>query len=217
MTDQMPAAGVFWDDFYERFSWNGEGPVNRLLIAEISGVEPGTALDLGCSEGSDCRWLAAQGWQVTGVDASLTVVERARELARRAGLAERASFERYDLSEEFPPGQFHLVTASLLHNPVARPGDRERILANAAWAVEPGGHLLVISHWKMPDWHQGLPSYDHPVNLTIQSPEENRAALALDDRWEILRDELVSTELTSQNGEPGLRQDHLVHAVRREQ
>ena len=215
MANAMPTAREFWDDFYDTFSWDGKGPVNRLLVEEMGGLEPATALDLGCSEGSDCLWLASQGWQVLGVDASQTVVDRARALAARAGLADRASFERHDLSESFPSGQFHLVTASFLHNPVARPGDRERILARAADTVTLEGHLLVISHWKMPDWHQKLPSYDHPVNLTIQSPEENRAALALDGSWEVLRDEIVDTEMTGPEGTFGLRQDHLIHAVRR--
>ena len=215
MADAMPTAREFWDGFYNTFSWNGEGPVNRLLVREVDGLEPATALDLGCSEGSDCLWLASQGWKVVGVDASQTVVDRAGELAARAGLADRASFERHDLSESFPSGQFQLVTASFLHNPVARPGDRERILAAATDSVTPEGHLLVISHWKMPDWHRGLPVYDHPVNLTIQSPEENRAALALDESWQVLRDELVDTEMTGPDGMIGLRQDHLIHAVRR--
>jgi Thiopurine S-methyltransferase (TPMT) len=35
------------------------------LVAELEGVAPGRALDVGCGEGADAIWLAGQDWQVS--------------------------------------------------------------------------------------------------------------------------------------------------------
>ncbi len=215
MTNPMPSAPQFWDGFYADHTHAERGPVNRNLIAEVDGLEPGTALDLGCGEGADAIWLAEQGWRVLAVDASRTALERARVHAARLGLDERIDFVPHDLGSDFPTGEFDLVSAQFLHLPVAAPGEREQILHRAAQAVAPGGHLLVVSHWGVPPWHQGMPAIDHPVNLTLQSPEQNLAALQLaEGEWEIVRDELDTIELTGPEGEPGARQDHVLHVRR---
>ncbi|MFT3862294.1 SAM-dependent methyltransferase [Micropruina sp.] len=215
MTNPMPSAPQFWDGFYAGHTHAERGPVGRHLIAEVSGLEPGTALDLGCGEGADAIWLAEQGWTVRAVDASRTALARARAHAVRLGLGERIDFAQHDLGSDFPAGEFDLVSAQFLHSPVAAPDERERILRRAGQAVTPGGHLLVVSHWGVPPWHQGLPAVDHPVNLALQSPEQNRAALQLaDGQWEIVRDELDTIELTGPEGQPGARQDHVLHVRR---
>lgn len=41
----------------------------------------GTVLDLACGSGRHLRWLAAQGWQVTGVDRDAEAVQPLREMA----------------------------------------------------------------------------------------------------------------------------------------
>ncbi|MFT4296170.1 MAG: class I SAM-dependent methyltransferase [Micropruina sp.] len=215
MSNPMPSAPEFWDGFYADHTHAERGPVNRNLIAEVDGLEPGGALDLGCGEGADVLWLAERGWTVLGVDASATALDRARAHAERLGLAGRVTFAQHDLATSFPAGEFDLVSAQFLHSPVAAPGERERILNRAAAAVAPGGHLLVVSHWGVPPWHQGMPPVDHPVNLTLQSPEQNRAALQLaDGRWQTVRDELDVVELTGPDGQPGTREDHVLHVRR---
>lgn len=214
MTNPMPGARRFWDGFYADHTWSEHGPVNRHLVAELDGVEAGTALDLGCGEGADAIWLAEHGWRVTAVDVSGTALERGRAHAERLGLADRIAFERHDLGEDFPDGLFDLVSAQFLHSPVAQPGERERILHRATRSVRPGGCLLVVSHWGVPPWHRGMPDPGHPLNLALQSPEENRAALRLDEGWEIVRDEVVGIEMTGPDGEPGTREDHVLHVRR---
>ncbi|MBY0687609.1 class I SAM-dependent methyltransferase [Microbacterium marinilacus] len=211
----MPTAPVFWDGFYAEHTRAEQGPVNRILITETEGLTPGTALDLGCAEGADAIWLAQHGWDVLGIDASQIAVERAQAHAERIGHGERVRFAQHDLATDFPSGRFSLVSAQFLHSPVAVPGERERILRHAAEAVAPGGHLLVVSHWSVPSWHPAMPDPGHPVNLTVQSPEENLVALQLaDEEWEIVRDELDRIELTSPEGRPGVREDHVLHLRR---
>jgi len=213
----MPSAPAFWDGFYAEHTHAGTGPVNRILIAEVDGLTPGTALDLGCAEGADAIWLAGRGWDVLGVDASRLAVERAHAHAERLGPGRRVRFVQHDLGTDFPPGRFDLVSAQFLHSPVAIPGERERILRRAAAAVAPGGHLLVASHWSVPSWHPAMPDPGHPVNLTLQSPAENLAALRLaKGEWAIVRDELSQIELVGPEGQAGLREDHVLHLRRLE-
>ena len=71
-----------WDERYRgRGSEVWSGRPNGVLLAEISGLVPGRALDVGCGEGADAIWLAQQGWQVTGVDISQVALDpRAHEI-----------------------------------------------------------------------------------------------------------------------------------------
>ena len=65
-----------------------------------AGWTPGTALDIGCGEGDDALWLAARGWEVTGVDLSPTAVGRLRDGARRAGLDGRVRALVLDVTDD---------------------------------------------------------------------------------------------------------------------
>src|ERR1700676_545880 len=60
-----------WDERYggEEQIWSGDP--NAQLVAEVSALAPGTALDVGCGEGGDVIWLARRGWRVTGADFSV--------------------------------------------------------------------------------------------------------------------------------------------------
>lgn len=218
MTDKSQIAKEFWDKLYDGFVPPGEGHPNRYLVSEVENLTPGTALDLGCAQGADAIWLARHGWQVTAVDVSDIALDRARQNAAQAGLGDRISFEEHDLAVDFPVGTFDLVSAQFLHSPLAAPGERERILQLAAAAVAPGGHLLVVSHQSVPDWHPEMPEglTDQPLNLTVPSPEENIAALHLaEGEWETVRAETAAIELTSPTGEPGIREDQVLRYQRK--
>jgi 2-polyprenyl-3-methyl-5-hydroxy-6-metoxy-1,4-benzoquinol methylase len=53
---------------------------DRAIVEAVLAHKPGRVLDLGCGEGWLARALAEQGVAVTGIDGSLPLVERAREL-----------------------------------------------------------------------------------------------------------------------------------------
>jgi len=71
-----------WDTRYttESLVW-GTDP-NRWVVSELGVLNPGSVLDLGCGEGRNAIWLAAEGWRVTAIDFSAVAVDRARDLAK---------------------------------------------------------------------------------------------------------------------------------------
>jgi SAM-dependent methyltransferase len=132
-----------WEERYQGTSAVWSGRPNRWLVAEATGLPPGTALDAGSGEGGDALWLAERGWQVTAVDFARTALERGAEAAARAGLAERVSWVRADLRTWTPPGSYDLVSVQFLH---PAPESRAEVLGRLAGAVAPGGTLLVVGH-----------------------------------------------------------------------
>ncbi|MFJ8211481.1 SAM-dependent methyltransferase [Streptomyces sp. NPDC096033] len=170
----------FWDSRYRESRRIWSGRPNSVLVREAADLAPGRALDLGCGEGADAVWLAGRGWRVTGTDISPVALERAAGHAADAGMADRIAFERHDLGESFPAGEFDLVAACFLHSPGEMP--RERILRTAAAAVAPGGVLLVAGHGGP------APGAENPhPDLYFPTPQEVLAGLELpEDGWEVL-------------------------------
>jgi SAM-dependent methyltransferase len=131
-----------WDRRYaeKELVWSAEP--NRFLVAEVSGLLPGRALDLACGEGRNALWLAERGWRVTGVDYSRVAIEKGRARAVREHLDVELVHD--DLLEYEPAGgAFELVIVLYLQIPE---DERQRVLSKAAEALAPGGTLLVIGH-----------------------------------------------------------------------
>src|SRR3954470_17840257 len=81
-----PTEAAEWDARYsERDGAMWSGRPNGRLVAEVTEVAPGRALDVGCGEGADAIWLARRGWTVTAIDISDVALGRAREAAEGAG------------------------------------------------------------------------------------------------------------------------------------
>jgi 2-polyprenyl-3-methyl-5-hydroxy-6-metoxy-1,4-benzoquinol methylase len=133
-----------WDERYsgEEKVWSGKP--NAQLVAEVSGVTAGTALDVGCGEGGDVIWLARQGWRVTGADFSVNGLARAAHHAEQAGVADQTDWWQVD-ARTFAAGErsYDLVSTHFLHPP---DGGMVEVTRRLAAAVAPGGHLLVVGH-----------------------------------------------------------------------
>jgi 2-polyprenyl-3-methyl-5-hydroxy-6-metoxy-1,4-benzoquinol methylase len=145
---QEQAAALFepsgWDERYsgEEKLWSGNP--NAQLVAEVSALVPGTALDVGCGEGGDVIWLARQGWRVTGADFSSAGLARAARHADAAGVADRTDWWQVDARTFSADGRsYDLVTTHFLHPP---DGGMAEVTGRLCGAVAPGGHLLVVGH-----------------------------------------------------------------------
>ncbi|MFD9816530.1 class I SAM-dependent methyltransferase [Streptomyces sp. NPDC059080] len=192
----------FWEDRYRDSDRVWSGNPNPLLVREVDGLTPGTALELGCGEGADAVWLAGRGWHVTGVDISATALRRAAAHAAAAGVAARSAWQRHELGVTFPEGTYDLVSVQFLQSPVAL--DQDRVLRLAAEAVAPGGTLLLVLHGGWPSW-QG--EHDHPFDAVFPTLDGVLDRLALPETWRVVTREAVERPAPSPTGGPGTRVD----------
>jgi len=133
-----------WDERYSSEEQIWSGNPNAQLVAEVSGLTPGTALDVGCGEGGDVIWLARQGWRVTGADFSANGLARAARHAEGAGVGDRTDWWQVDARTFTAEGRsYDLVATHFLHPPDNGMVDVTRRLSEA---VAVGGHLLVVGH-----------------------------------------------------------------------
>ena len=104
---------AFWDELYRSLSAVWSGDPNPQLVAEISDLTPGTALDAGCGEGADAIWLAERGWHVTAADISPVALERARAFASNVSddVARRIDWQHADLTTQAPAKASYDVAA----------------------------------------------------------------------------------------------------------
>ncbi|HYQ67651.1 class I SAM-dependent methyltransferase [Actinophytocola sp.] len=127
----------WWEDHYQGHRTAHDAP-SPQLVAEVTGLPAGTALDAGCGRGTDAIWLARQGWRVTAVDVSPTAIGDARDLAAALDI----SWVVADLTTWEPPERYDLVVSQYVH-PTVPFGE---FVARLAEAVAPGGTLLVVGH-----------------------------------------------------------------------
>lgn len=131
-----------WDGRYSRdLQWSGNP--NGSLVAEVDGLAPGSALDVGAGEGGDAIWLAQQGWQVTANDISARALERVGAAGQDRGLDIGLLQADVNAATPFGGTRHDLVTAAYASFPRTPDG---RGVANVLDAVAPGGHLVVINH-----------------------------------------------------------------------
>lgn len=180
---------------YDRDFWEGrwaqalrehgdsvsQRPPNAHLTGEVGDLRPGRALDAGCGHGSETLWLAARGWQVTGVDFAATALAHARSTAEAIGpgIAERIDWVEADLGTWTPERDgYDLVVCLYVH--VA--GSVEEMVQRMATGVAPGGTLLMVGHRPIDPATGAETAAAGQVQVSV---EEARAALD-PDRWELV-------------------------------
>ncbi len=193
-----------WDRRYQRDDLVWTATPNRFLVAEVAGVPPGAALDVGSGEGRNAVWLAEQGWRVTAVDFSREGLAKARRLAEARGV--QVEWVLADLRSYQPPeGAYDLVVVLYLHLPA---GDRRAVHASLVRTLRPGGVFLVVGHdlTNLTDGYGGPP--DASVLFSPDDVVEDLAGLSIE------RAERVERPVPTGDGERRAI-DALVRAVRR--
>ena len=169
-----------WDELYSSSDQVFSGNPNGVLVAEITAVPPGRALDVGCGEGADAAWLARRGWQVTAVDISEVALRRAAAAA--ADVDARVAWTRGDLIASPPPhAAFDLVSSHYF--PIKRQPDHSA-LRGLLDAVAPGGTLLFVTHTL-----SDLVSHQREDFDPTDYYQPDEVARLLDATWDVLVDE----------------------------
>ena len=137
------------DRFRERYKsgdtpWDiGKPDFNLLEVVAGKPISSCKALDIGCGTGDNAIWLAQNGFQVTGTDASNIALEKAREKASKGNvkcdfiLADfpNSKIEGAPFRFVFDRGCFHAFTSGK---------DRNTFAKNVAAHLEEGGLWLTL-------------------------------------------------------------------------
>jgi SAM-dependent methyltransferase len=196
-----------WDERFASTAQVFSDKPNTALVTEVSGLQPGRALDVGCGEGADAVWLAGRGWTVTALDVSQVALERAALRAQQAAV--QVKWVHADLVRaELPRAGFDLVSA---HYPALRSSaghDAEHALLAA---VAPGGLLLVVYHADV-DVEEAK-SYGFDLADYV-SPTDVVAAFHGDD-WQVQIDTRRPREAPTGGAGPRHTHDWVLRARRR--
>lgn len=129
-----------WDRRFSEQPWPTDP--DPYLVELADGLPPGRGLDLGSGPGRNSLWLAARGWDMTLLDASVVALEQAAVRADEHH-STITTIHADVLSGEPDESAYDLVVVANLH-----PG-REAlpaVLTHAVRALRPGGHLYVVGH-----------------------------------------------------------------------
>lgn len=146
---------------------SGALPAHPALRTELSGLQPGTALEAGSGEGAEAIWLADHGWDVTAVDISARALARSGERAASKTGHGAVRWVEGDLTAWEPARPFDLITTFYAHPTMPQHAFYERL---SHW-VASRGTLLIVGH--LHGEHQGR---EHPENA-VTEPERIRALL----------------------------------------
>jgi SAM-dependent methyltransferase len=131
-----------WDRRYQTSELLWTAQPNRFVVAELSDLVPGRALDVATGEGRNAVWLAERGWRVTAVDFSDAGLAKARRLAGDRGVA--VDWVNADVRTYIPDsGRYDLVLLAYLH---LLPAELAAVLHHGVDALASNGTLLVIGH-----------------------------------------------------------------------
>lgn len=110
-------------------------PVITEILAKID-VSPKRAFDLGCGNGSVANWLAGRGFEVAGVDPSVSGIAEANRAFPQLNLKAGSAYD--PLHESF--GTFPLVLSLEVVEHVYDPRSFARCVRDL---LTPGGHALI--------------------------------------------------------------------------
>ena len=143
-----------------------------LLFAELLGFHaPMRVLDAGTGNGRNALYLARRGCNVSALDFSDLVLDRALRGAREAGLSDKISVVKHSLPERTPfhDKSFDLVLDAYLSCHFLRDDVWERFWAEMDRVTKPGGQLLSIV-FSLEDEYYGQLLKDSPDGALVCDP-----------------------------------------------
>jgi SAM-dependent methyltransferase len=201
----------FWDERYRSHPRVWSDRPNPLLIAQVTDLTPGTALDVGAGEGADARWLADRGWRVTALDISPVALERAAAgtAEHRPDLVDRIEWVPADVST-WNPGdrRFDLICAHYFQTPL---GHRTLVFTRLAGWVAEGGTMMIVGHHP-----SDLATTAHrPPMPEVYYTADEVAALLDPAQWTIMTSDAPGRTAPDRDGHDITVRDSVLRARRR--
>lgn len=127
----------------------GGAPATAHLLEVLLPDPAVRLLDVGCGIGGGARMAAAQGATVTGIDLTPELVEAARVLTERVGLADRVRFETTaGESLQLEDGSFD--AAMMIHVGMNVP-DKKAVFDEVRRVLRPGGAFAIFEQMRSGD------------------------------------------------------------------
>lgn len=125
------------------------------VLLTLAGMASGPILEMGCGSGRILVPLARAGHRVVGLDASKTMLDRARMRITKADIGDRVSLFQGDLADatKAPGGPFGLIIYSLnalMH--ITTPDQQLEALRNALIALGADGQVIIDVTNPTPDY-----------------------------------------------------------------
>lgn len=138
---QFDDAARVWDERYRAPEFIFGTEPNAYLAAQRHWLQPGQrALAVADGEGRNSVWLAGLGLEVDAFDISSVAVDKARALAREAGV--KVDYHVSDCDAwGWSAGAYDVVVAIFIQ--FADPALRSRLFARMRRALKPGGLLIL--------------------------------------------------------------------------
>lgn len=153
---------TYYEELSETRDWDTWIAYVDGIFRSAIGTRPETCLDAACGTGRIAVGLASLGYDVTGVDASESMLRQAREKAARAGFD--IAFCQQDL-RDLDLGRYFSAAVSLCDslNYLVDPQDFARAVKNIADHLEPGGYFLfdVNTPWKLQNFYGDYTYAEH--------------------------------------------------------
>ena len=143
MPEPTPSGGFdraawFYDPLARLYSL---GQIEAAKASQLEVMNPGDrVLYVGVGGGQDAAKAARKGVELTCVDLSSRMLDRARSRVERIG--HTGAFIREDVLDHNHPGHYDVVAANFFLNCFERASMR-RMLRHLAGLVRPGGRLLI--------------------------------------------------------------------------
>jgi SAM-dependent methyltransferase len=194
-----------WDERYRTKDLVWTANANQFVVAEVSGLAPGRALDVAAGEARNAVWLAEQGWEATAVDFSAVAMEKAVALAQSRGVTLSTAVVDV-VTEPLPGGPYDLVLVAYLQ--LSAP-ERRGAVAHCVDALASEGTYLAVAH----DASNLDGGYGGPQDPAVLASPQEIANLLRAAGLAVVKAEVVERWVETADGER-IAYDHVVRALR---
>jgi tellurite methyltransferase len=154
----------------------GLNPAHSEVVSACQVVNPGDALDMGCSNGRNALYLAQRGFQVTAVDVNPHALGQLQSIVDQESI-NAITPRLYDISDASLDADYDFIacTVTLMF---IEPSRVDAVLADMQQRTRAGGYNLIVCAMDSPD-------YPCPMNFPFTfRPGELSAAY---QGWELVK------------------------------